>query len=183
MGKVRQGSVEFAVTELLHAIGEDPEREGLAETPARVARWWAEFIDYDPGKTDTSFTSIQVDQMVAVSGVRVWSLCEHHLLPFWADLTIGYITTDTVIGLSKMARIAHAAAHGLNLQEKLVETVATDLEKIVGPDVAVLATGEHLCMTMRGIRTPALMHTSILRGAFKRPEVRHEFHQHIGRPS
>lgn len=177
------GLVEDSVRHLLHAIGEDPDREGLRETPRRVARWWSEFMDYDPGQTDTAFEQVQADQMVAVSGVRVWSLCEHHLLPFYADLTIGYIANGQVIGLSKMARMAHDAAHRLQLQERLVKDVADRLQSVVGDDVAVLATGEHLCMTMRGIKTPALMHTSVLRGAFRRPEVRAEFHQHVGRPS
>lgn len=182
--KVDKREVEAAVLALLWAIGEDPMREGLADTPARVARWWAEFVDYDPGKLDATFDVVRADQMVAVSGVRVWSLCEHHLLPFYADLTIGYIANDRIVGLSKMARMAHGAAHGLQLQEKLVADVANQLADVLGhTDVAVLATGEHLCMTMRGIKTPGLMHTSVLRGAFRQPEVRAEFQRHVGRPS
>ena len=93
--------------ELLIALGEDPNREGLKDTPRRWADWWQEFIDYDPGRTDTCFHSVSTDQMVVVSGMRVFSLCEHHLLPFWFDISICYMANDMVLGLSKFARIAH----------------------------------------------------------------------------
>lgn len=160
--------IEAAVLELLKAIGEDTDREGLIETPARVARWWAELIDYEPGNTGTTFNSVHVDQMVAVQGVRVWSLCEHHLLPFYCDLTIGYITDDKVVGLSKLARIAHKHAHRLQIQERLVDGIATEVAEIAGTEnVAVFAQGEHLCMTMRGIKTPGIMKSSATFGLFR----------------
>ena len=173
---VDKAKVERLGRELLAAIGEDPKREGLQDTPARFAKWWAEFIDYDAGKTDTTFEGIETDQMVAVTGVRVWSLCEHHLLPFNADLTIAYIAEGRIIGLSKLARIAHQYAHGLQVQERLVTQVADHIQRSTGAySVAVLAAGEHLCMTMRGIRTPARMHSSVLRGLFKHdPDTRAE---------
>lgn len=184
MKRVDQDAISGAVKTILAAVGEDWQRPGLADTPARVARWWAEFIDYDAGNVGTAFDVVQVDQMVAVSGVRVWSLCEHHLLPFWTDLTIAYIAQDRIIGLSKMARLAHGAAHRLQLQERVVADVADALAEVVGhDDVAVLGTGEHLCMTMRGIKTPGLFHTSVLRGAFRDHAVRNELHQHTGRTS
>jgi len=184
MTQVDQNQIVFAVRALLRAVGEDPDRAGLVDTPARVGRLWAEFIDYDPGNLGTSFDVVQVDQMVAVSGIRVWSLCEHHLLPFWTDLTIAYIANDRIVGLSKMARMAHKAAHRLQLQERLVHDVANELSGVLEhDDVAVLGTGEHLCMTMRGIKTPGLFHTSVLRGAFRDPAVRNELHQHTGRPT
>lgn len=161
-------AVARAARDLLVAIGEDPDREGLRDTPARYARWWAEFIDHDAGRTDTAFESVTVDQMVAVSGIRVWSLCEHHLLPFWCDVSVGYITRDRVLGLSKFARIARAHAHRLQLQERLTAGIADDIQRLTGsPDVAVAAAGEHLCMTARGVRTAGLMHSSALRGRFR----------------
>lgn len=107
-------------------------------------------------------------QMVVVSGMRVWSLCEHHLLPFWADVSIGYIADGRVLGLSKFARIAHKFAHRLQLQEQLVLQIADEIEAVTGTrNVAVIATGEHLCMTMRGVKTPAMMHSSVMRGVFR----------------
>ncbi len=169
--------------ELLLAIGEDPDREGLQDTPRRWANWWREFIEYDPGTTETTFTSVATDQMVCVSGMRVWSLCEHHLLPMWCDVSIGYITGDKVLGLSKFARIAHKYAHRLQIQERLGEQIADEISCITGTqDVAVVLKGEHLCMSARGIRTPGVMTSSIMRGVFRTEyEKRMEFLQFVSR--
>lgn len=161
-------AVEQATRDLLVAIGEDPTRDGLADTPARVSRWWSEFIDHHPGKTDTTFQVEHVDQLVVVSGLRVWSLCEHHLLPFWADVAVGYLAADRVLGLSKFARIANQAAHRLGVQERLVANIADEVERVAATQsVAVTATGEHLCMTMRGVKIPGKMTTSIVRGRLR----------------
>jgi GTP cyclohydrolase IA len=162
---------------LLLAIGEDPDREGLCDTPRRFADWWAEFIDHDPGRTDTAFEAAEADQMVVVSGLKVWSLCEHHLLPFWCDVAIGYVAADRILGLSKFARVARRAAHRLQVQERLTKDIADEISRLTGtPDVAVLARGEHLCLTMRGVRTPAVMTSSVMRGAFREdPAARSEF--------
>lgn len=159
------------------AIGEDPTRSGIAETPRRFASWWREFIEYNPGVLDTTFESVTTDQMVVVSGMRVWSVCEHHLLPFWCDITVGYIARDQVLGLSKFARIANKFAHRPQIQERLVHEIADEIQAIAqSPDVAVIATGEHLCMTMRGIKTPATMRSSVMRGLFLHGDkVRAEF--------
>lgn len=166
--RVSVGRLEDVGLELLRAIGEDPARDGLQDTPRRFAAWWQEFIDYDPGDVGTAFQIVTADQMVAVTGIRVYSLCEHHLLPFWADITIGYIATTRVLGLSKFARIAHQAAHRLQLQERLVEEIANAVHDATESEhVGVIARGEHLCMTMRGIRSPAIMLTSVLRGNFR----------------
>src|SRR6266700_381902 len=163
--------------ELLIAIGEDPDREGLLETPRRWADSWREFIEYDPGKTETCFESVAADQMVTVSGLRVASLCEHHLLPFWCDVAIGYIAEGKVLGLSKFARIAHQFAHQLQLQERLGQQIADEVSRITGTEnVAVVLKGEHLCMTSRGIRTPGIMTSSLMHGVFRAEfETRMEF--------
>lgn len=165
--------------ELLIALGEDPDREGLKDTPRRWADWWQEFIEYDPGRTDTCFHNVTTDQMVVVSGMRVWSVCEHHLLPFWCDVSIGYIANDRVLGLSKFARIAHQYAHSLQIQEQLCQQIANEVQHIAKTDsVAVIAQGEHLCMSMRGIRTQGLMTSSVMSGVFKsKSDARMEFLQ------
>jgi len=162
---------------VLEAIGENPDRQGLQETPGRVARMWQEFVDYDPGKLDTCFESVTADQLVVVSGMRVWSFCEHHLLPFWADVSCGYTTDAKVIGLSKFARIAHKHAHALQVQERLVEQIAGDITDMTGSEnVAVIAKGVHTCMVMRGIRTEGTMTSSAMRGAFRHnAAMREEF--------
>lgn len=170
--------------DLLKAIGEDPTREGLLNTPERFARAWVEFIDYRPGEVDVTFEAIRTDQMVVVDGIRVYSLCEHHLLPFWCDISIGHITgkDGLVLGLSKYARIAHYYAHRLQIQERLVDQIANRIVAITKcPDVAVTATGTHLCMLMRGIRTEGTMTTSTLLGKFLMQEAKQEFFSIIGR--
>lgn len=169
--------VEALARELLDAIGEDPDRDGLADTPARFARWWSEFIDYQPGTLDTAFTVEQADEVVVVRGITVWSLCEHHLLPFRATVTVGYLPAGRVLGLSKLGRIAHAHAHRLQVQERMTADIADHVQKLADTaDVAVIVHGEHLCMSMRGIRTTAQMRTSVMRGVFRdKPEARAEF--------
>lgn len=160
--------------DLLIAIGEDPDRDGLQDTPKRFAKWWTEFMDYDAGSIDTSF-AIKSNSLVAVSNITVWSLCEHHLLPFKSKISIAYIPSGKILGLSKFARIAHKAAHKPQVQERLVNEIADQITEITrSSNVAVIADGEHLCMTMRGIRTPATMHTSELRGAFRKESTRNE---------
>ena len=163
--------------ELLLAIGEDPDREGLRETPRRWADAWREFIEYDPGTTETTFASVASDQMVCVSGIRVASLCEHHLLSFWCDISIGYIPNAKVLGLSKFARIAHQFVHRLQLQERLGEQIADEISRITGTqNVAVVLKGEHYCMAARGIRSPARMTSSVMRGVFRtESQIRIEF--------
>lgn len=176
--KVDHARVKEIIRELLVALGENPDREGLLETPRRIANFWRDFIEYDPGKLDTTFASVRHNQMVAVTGMRVWSMCEHHMLPFWCDVSVAYIAEDKVLGLSKFARIAHKNAHALSLQEKLVADISSDLRGYLGTEnVAVMAKGEHLCMTMRGIRTPHRMISSALNGQFLEPATRSEFMQ------
>lgn len=178
---IDHAKVKDLVRELLSALGEDPNREGLVETPRRIANFWRDFIEYDAGKLDTTFAAVKHNQMVAVTGMRVWSMCEHHMLPFWCDVSIAYIAEDKVLGLSKFARIAHKHAHKLTLQEQLVSDISEDLKEILGTeDVAVMAKGEHLCMTMRGIRTPHRMISSALDGQFHKAEQRMEFLRIIG---
>lgn len=167
--------------DLLKALDLDIMDEAIRETPRRFAKMWQEFWNYKPGKIDTVFTTNQVDQMVVVSGMKVWSMCEHHLLPFWVEYSIGYIPQGHILGLSKFARIAHMHAHKLQTQERLTGAIADEIESLTGTaDVAVVGKGEHLCMTMRGIQTPALMKTSDLRGVFRDEDsARAEFFQLI----
>jgi GTP cyclohydrolase I len=175
-GTVDTAHLERIGRELLVAIGEDPDREGIRDTPARWARWWAEFIDYQPGTIGTVFQSVGPEQLVVVRGVTVWSLCEHHLIPFKTTLTMGYLTGASVVGLSKLARIAHMYAHRLQLQERLVAQIGARLSDVAGTEnVGVIGVGSHLCMEMRGIRTPGEMVTSHLTGKFLERDLRAEF--------
>lgn len=154
--------------QLLTAVGANLEDPSLKDTPRRYANFWREFIEYDPGKIDTSFAETRSGKMIIVSGMRIWSLCEHHLLPFWADVSIAYIPKGNVLGLSKFARIAHQYAHQLQIQERLVSQIADDVTKLTKTNsVAVMATGVHTCMVMRGIKTDGRMTTLDTRGAFE----------------
>lgn len=177
----RRARLERVAHDLLALVDPDPSREGLADTPRRFAAWWEERLAPPPQRLDTTFDGADlsvhtVDQMVVVSGIRVWSLCEHHLLPFWCDVSVGYIARDRVLGLSKFARIAHLYGQRLQVQERLVHDIRAHLVDTLGTDdVAVLARGEHLCMTMRGARTPALMSSNAIGGRFRDIPVRDEF--------
>lgn len=180
--QVRPRSVDFERlqelgAELLVALGEDPREARLEGTPDRFARMWRDFIERPDDGPMTCFEHVASDdQMVVVSGMRVWSFCEHHLLPFWCDISIGYIPQAKVLGLSKFGRIAHANASRLQIQERLVRDIADDVHTATDcRDVAVLAQGEHLCMTMRGVRTNATMTSSVLDGRFKEGPMRAEF--------
>lgn len=159
-------AAERAIRDLLVAIGQDPDREGLRDTPRRVAKWWQEFIDYHPGEVGTCFEDATAG-FVMVSGMRVWSLCEHHLLPFWCDVTVAYLPTSKVLGLSKFARVAHKHAHRPQLQERLISGVADEIKTLTSSHgVVAVGHGEHLCMTARGIRTPSIMTSLAVRGEF-----------------
>lgn len=174
---MNQQRIEQLIVSLLRELGENPKRDGLIETPKRVAKYWNEFINYEPGKIETTFEAVKADQMVIVKNIKVWSLCEHHLMPFNSTISIGYITKKKVLGLSKFARVAHKHAHKLQLQEKLVQDIADELGSLVETkDIAVYAEGQHLCMVARGIKTDGQMITSVMQGAFrKEPETRAEF--------
>lgn len=176
--------IEDLARGILVAIGENPDRDGLRDTPARYARWWREFTRYDPGTLDTVFESPRSGDLVMVSGIEVWSLCEHHLLPFSCSISIGYLPRGVQLGLSKFARVAHQHAHRLQSQEQMCADIADDIEKLTqSPDVAVIGRGAHLCMAMRGVRTPATMTTSVWRGVFRESTLRGEALAALGTPA
>jgi GTP cyclohydrolase I len=172
---------ERAVRELLIAIGEDPEREGLQETPARVARSYAEMtsgLGRDPAEVLTTTFDIGHDEMILVKDIEVWSLCEHHLVPFTGVAHIGYIpsTDGRITGLSKLARLVDVFAKRPQVQERLTTQIAESVVDLLKPrGVIVVIECEHLCMTMRGVRKPgAKTITSAVRGQLRNPVTRAE---------
>jgi GTP cyclohydrolase IA len=171
------------VTRQLTWIGEDPTREGLRDTPQRVLRALGELTtgyQQDPAAILQVLFHADCDQMVVVRDIPYYSLCEHHLLPFHGQVTIGYIPAGgRVVGLSKLPRLVHCFARRLQVQERLTTQIADALQTIVRPvGVGVAVTGSHSCMQMRGIRSSGVMLTSALRGAFlDQPEARAEFLQ------
>lgn len=172
---------EAAVRELLHAIGEDPEREGLQETPARVARAYAELtagLRQRPEDVLTTTFDIGHDEMVLVRDIELWSMCEHHLVPFTGVAHVGYIPAETgkITGLSKLARVVDVFAKRPQVQERLTTQVADSLMEILEPrGVIVVIEAEHLCMTMRGVRKAgARTITSAVRGIMHNAATRSE---------
>lgn len=165
--------IENAVREILIAIGEDPDREGLAETPRRVANMYAEVfsgLENDPHQFLKVFSENENDEMVVVRDIPLYSMCEHHLLPFVGKAHIVYIPADgKVIGLSKLARIVDNFARRPQIQERLTSQIADFLNDNLRPKgVAVIVEAEHLCMTMRGARAAgAKTRTSALRGVIR----------------
>jgi GTP cyclohydrolase I len=172
---------EAAVRELLFAIGEDPEREGLKETPARVARAYAELtsgLRMTPEEVLTTTFDIGHDEMILVRDIELWSMCEHHLVPFTGVAHVGYIPAETgkITGLSKLARLVDLYAKRPQVQERLTTQVADALmELLEARGVIVVIEAEHLCMTMRGVRKAgARTITSAVRGQMHQAATRAE---------
>jgi GTP cyclohydrolase IA len=165
---------ERAVSELLAAIGEDPGREGLVRTPARVAAMYAEIFDQvrpDPTDYLTATFAAEHDEMVMVRDIPFASLCEHHLVPFLGRAHVAYIPSEDgrITGLSKLARVVDGYARRLQVQERMTSQVADAIEHTLGPrGVLVVIEAEHLCMSMRGVRKPGTTTvTSAVRGLFR----------------
>ncbi|GGN29125.1 GTP cyclohydrolase 1 [Lentzea pudingi] len=165
-GLVDTERVADLVGQLLAAIGEDPGREGLSDTPARVAAWWRSFFSPEPSTTPTCFTERHLSgQLVVIGGMSVWSLCEHHLLPMNLDVAVGYVPDGEVMGLSKFGRIAQQYAGRLQVQERFTRQVADEIAVVIGSnDVAVAVRGTHLCMSARGVRMEAARTTTVQSG-------------------
>lgn len=169
-------AIEAAITMLLHAVGEDPSRPGLVETPGRVARAWVEFttgLREDPAAhLDRQFAAEGSDgDLVIQRAIPFYSLCEHHLVPFFGQASVAYVPsaeTHQIVGLSKLARVVRGYAARLQVQERLTTQVADAMmERLKARGVAVVIRAEHLCIGMRGIRAPgSLTVTSALRGVF-----------------
>jgi GTP cyclohydrolase IA len=175
-GAIDSDRIERAVREILEAIGEDPDREGLLDTPARVARMYAEIfagVRDEPASYLSVTFSERHDEMVILRDIPFYSTCEHHLVPFHGVAHVGYVPNGRVAGISKLARVVETLAKRPQLQERLTSQVADVLMDTLEPDgVAVVVEAEHLCMTMRGIKKPgAKMVTSAVRGSFKRSAV------------
>ncbi|HEU4675036.1 MAG TPA: GTP cyclohydrolase I FolE [Motilibacteraceae bacterium] len=173
--------VERAVREILLAIGEDPERDGLRETPARVARAYGEIFAglwQEPEEVLTTTFDLGHDELVLVKDIEVFSQCEHHLVPFHGVAHVGYIPSEDgkITGLSKLARLVEVYARRPQVQERLTSQVADALVRILQPrGVIVVIECEHLCMSMRGIRKPgARTVTSAVRGHLRNPATRAE---------
>lgn len=178
---VDQARAEAAVRELLRAVGEDPDRDGVLETPARVARAYAELfagLRQDAAEVLATTFSIDHEEMIIVRDIELFSTCEHHLLPFHGVAHVGYIPNESgvVTGLSKLARLVEVFARRPQVQERITTQIADALvEHLQARGVIVVIEAEHLCMTMRGVRKPgARTITSAVRGQLRDPATRSE---------
>lgn len=182
------GRVESAVRQILEEIGEDPTRQGLLGTPDRVHRMYLELtagyqVDPDRLVNDAIF-DVAYSEMVVVKDIPFYSLCEHHLLPFFGTASVAYIPRGRVIGLSKIPRIVEMYARRLQVQERMTQQVADFLNERLAPQgVGVVVEATHLCAVMRGIRKPGtIMTTSSVLGLFRtRDRTRAEFFSHLAR--
>lgn len=181
VGAFDQKRAEEAIRELLLAVGEDPDREGLRETPARVARAYQEILAgqwQEPEDVLTTTFDLGHDELVLVKDIEVASLCEHHMVPFRGVAHVGYIpsVTGKITGLSKLARLVDVYARRLQVQERLTTQIADSLIRILeARGVIVVIECEHMCMSMRGIRKPeAKTLTSAVRGQLRDPATRAE---------
>jgi GTP cyclohydrolase I len=164
--------LENAVRELLYAVGENPDREGLLETPKRVAKMYAELfrgLHEDPREQLQKFFTEKYDEVVLVRDISFNSMCEHHLLPFMGKTHIGYIPNGKVIGLSKLARVVEAVSKRPQVQERMTEQIANLLVgELDAKGVAVVVEATHTCMTIRGVSKPgSLCVTSAMKGLFR----------------
>ena len=172
--EVDQARIEKAVREILLAIGEDPERDGLADTPGRVARAYAEQFSglrQRPEEVLTKVFDADHDEIVLVRDIELYSTCEHHMVPFFGVAHIGYIPNEKgqITGLSKLARLVDVYARRPQVQERMTSQIANAMESVLEPrGVIVVIEAEHLCMSMRGVRKPgARTVTSAVRGVFR----------------
>ncbi|MGD0750888.1 MAG: GTP cyclohydrolase I FolE [Anaerolineales bacterium] len=186
--KVNTEEIQEAVSSILKAIGENPEREGLKRTPERVARMYAELLSgykADPiAVVNEAIFDVKYDEMVIIRDVEFYSLCEHHILPFMGRVHVAYIPDGKVLGLSKIPRIVDIFARRLQVQERMTRQIADLIRDLLHPQgVGVVVEGVHLCMMMRGVQKHnARMTTSAMHGAFRANlATRQEFLENIGR--
>jgi GTP cyclohydrolase I len=167
--------------EILSRLGEDPDREGLAATPSRVEksmRFLTKGYDEDPTKIlQGAMFDVDYDEMVIVKDIEMFSLCEHHMLPFFGKVHVAYIPNGKVLGLSKIPRLVEVFARRLQVQERLTRQIADSIQQAINPQgVGVVIEARHLCMMMRGIeKQNSSTVTSAMVGCFQQKETRHEF--------
>ncbi|MCY3864390.1 MAG: GTP cyclohydrolase I FolE [Chloroflexi bacterium] len=185
---VDQAAVEKAVLKMLYAIGEDPGRQGLLDTPRRVAKAYDELVSgytTDPVELlNNAIFDVAYDDMVVVSNIEYYSLCEHHMLPFVGHAHVGYLPKDKVVGLSKIPRIVDMFSRRLQVQERLTRQIAEFLVEVLNPrGVAVVMTAQHMCSMIRGVmKHDANMTTSAMLGDFRHNhDTRNEFLMHVQR--
>jgi GTP cyclohydrolase I len=182
----RKQGLEEAIYKILSLVGEDPDREGLQRTPERIARMYDEILagyNVDPvALINDALFEVEYDEMIIVKDIEFFSMCEHHMLPFFGRAHVAYLPRDKVVGLSKIPRIVEMYGRRLQVQERMTRQIAELIKEMLDPyGVAVVVEGSHMCSMMRGVKKEhARMVTSAMLGAFRKdPKTRNEFLQHL----
>ncbi len=182
----RKQALEEAIYKILSLIGEDPERDGLQRTPERIARMYDEILagyHVDPAELiNDALFEVEYDEMIVVKDIEFFSMCEHHMLPFYGRAHVAYLPRDKVVGLSKIPRIVEMYGRRLQVQERMTRQIAELIREMLNPlGVAVVVEASHMCSMMRGVKKEhARMVTSAMLGAFRKdPKTRNEFMQHL----
>ncbi|MGH9933540.1 MAG: GTP cyclohydrolase I FolE [Nitrososphaerales archaeon] len=164
--------IKKLVRELLIELGENPEREGLRETPERIAELYEEILDGYKMDSELDVTFSEESDVVVVREIQFYSMCEHHMLPFFGKVHVAYLPSGKVFGISKLVRLVEKYAKRLQIQERMTKQVADELQRLGVRGALVLAEGDHMCMRMRGVKNNSKIMTIAYRGEFEKKELR-----------
>ncbi len=164
--------IKKLVRELLIELGENPEREGLRETPERMADLYEEILDGYTMDSELDVTFTEESDVVVVREIQFYSMCEHHMLPFFGKVHVAYLPSGKVFGISKLVRLVEKYARRLQIQERMTKQIADELERMGVRGALVLAEGDHMCMRMRGVKNNSKIMTIAYRGEFEKKELR-----------
>jgi GTP cyclohydrolase I len=164
--------IKKLVRELLIELGENPEREGLRETPERIAELYEEILDGYKMDSELDVTFSEESDVVVVREIQFYSMCEHHMLPFFGKVHVAYLPSGKVFGISKLVRLVEKYAKRLQIQERMTKQVADELQRMGVRGALVLAEGDHMCMRMRGVKNNSKIMTIAYRGEFEKKELR-----------
>jgi len=170
--RLNKKKIEKIVRQLLTEIGENPNREGLIDTPRRIAEMYEELFNGYRMNSELDISFSEESDAIIAKDIQFYSMCEHHMLPFFGKITIAYIPSGKVFGLSKLARLVEKYSRRLQIQERLTKEIANEIMKMGVKGVLIVAEGEHLCMKMRGVRNGSLIMTMAHRGVLQEKEVR-----------
>jgi GTP cyclohydrolase I len=170
--RLNKKKIEKIVRQLLTEIGENPNREGLIDTPRRIAEMYEELFNGYRMNSELDISFSEESDAIIAKDIQFYSMCEHHILPFFGKITIAYIPSGKVFGLSKLARLVEKYSRRLQIQERLTKEIANEIMKMGVKGVLIVAEGEHLCMKMRGVRNGSLIMTMAHRGVLQEKEVR-----------
>lgn len=170
--RLNKKKIEKIVRQLLTEIGENPNREGLIDTPRRIAEMYEELFNGYRMNSELDISFSEESDAIIAKDIQFYSMCEHHMLPFFGKITIAYIPSGKVFGLSKLARLVEKYSRRLQIQERLTKEIANEIMKMGVKGVLIVAEGEHLCMKMRGVRNGSLIMTMAHRGVLQQKEVR-----------